>query len=392
MKEAYILDGARTAFGGFGKSFKETSATQLGIASANEALKRAGVEPAEVEQAIYGNVIHSSVSAAYVARHVALHAGVPETAPAMLVNRLCASGMQAVVSAAQSIRLGEADLVLAGGIENMSQSPHVDFASRFGSKLGPVVLEDMLQQTLHDAYIGCGMGVTAENLAERYGFSREQQDEYAVVSHLRAASAEQSGILAEEIVGIEVRDGKSVRIADRDEQIRADTNAESLGRLKPAFRQGGTVTPGNASGINDGAVSLVIAGEDGLRGRQPLARIVSWGIAGVDPSIMGIGPVPASRIALGRAGLAMADMGLVEINEAFAVQYLAVERELQLDRAVTNVNGGAIALGHPVGASGARVLLTLAYGLRRTGRRYGLASLCIGGGQGMAVVLENAGI
>jgi acetyl-CoA acetyltransferase family protein len=391
-EQVYILEGARTPFGGFGQSFVKMTATELGLASATDALRRAGAETGEIDQVVYGNVIQSHTNAAYTARHIALKAGIPIEVPAMIVNRLCGSGMQAIISAAQSIRLGESGVALAGGTENMSQSPHADFVSRFGGmKLGTIQLEDMLMNTLTDSYIGCGMGVTAENLADRYGISREQQDEYAASSHARAAAATAAGILAEEIVPVEVQTRGGSTEAKQDELIRADTSAEKLAKLKPAFRKDGTVTAGNASGINDGAASLVIAGENSLRGRKPLARLAAWGIAGVDPNLMGLGPVPAARMALSRSGLAVADMDLVEINEAFAVQYLAVEKELGLDRDKTNVNGGAIAIGHPVGASGARIALTLAYELRRRNKRYGLAALCVGGGQGVAIVIENVG-
>lgn len=390
MKGIYLMEGARTAFGGFGQSFKDTPAAELGLLSAKEALARAGVTADEVDQIVYGNVIQSSKDAAYLARHIGLRAGVPLESPAMVVNRLCGSGLQAVISAAQSIALGESSIALAGGVETMSQAPHSHFASRFGGvKLGAFQLEDMLMSTLTDAYIGCGMGITAENLADRYSIGRDDQDAYAVMSHTRATAARER--LAEEIVGVSQRTREGTRLVELDELVRADSSLEKLARLKPAFKEGGSVTAGNASGINDGAASLVIAGEEALNGRKPLARIVSWGVAGVDPAVMGIGPVPASRIALKRAGLSIDDIDLVEINEAFAVQYLAVEKELGLDRDRTNVNGGAIAIGHPVGASGARVLLTLAYELRRRGKRYGLASLCVGGGQGVAAVIEYVG-
>lgn len=388
-EQVYILEGARTPFGGFGQSLAKMNATELGLASATEALRRAGAEAGEIDNVIYGNVIQSHANAAYTARHIALRAGISMEVPALIVNRLCGSGMQAIISAAQSIRLGESGLALAGGTENMSQSPHADFVSRFGGvKLGAIQLEDMLMSTLTDSYIGCGMGVTAENLADRYGITRERQDEYAVSSHSRAAAATASGILAEEIVAVEVTGRGGSTEVRQDELVRADTSVEKLARLKPAFRKDGSVTAGNASGINDGSASLVLAGESSLRGRKPLARIAAWGIAGVDPNVMGIGPVPAARMALDRSGLSIADMDLVEINEAFAVQYLAVEKELELDRNKTNVNGGAIAIGHPVGASGARVALTLAYELRRRNLRYGLAALCVGGGQGVAIVIE----
>lgn len=392
MREVYLLDGARTPFGSFGKSLKDVSATELGRVSAVEAMKRSGVEPDEIEQVFYGNVIHSSTNAAYVSRHVALHSGVPMNVPALTVNRLCGSGLQAVVSAAQSLRLGEGMTALVGGTENMSMSPHADFKSRFaGVKLGPLQLEDMLSHTLTDEYSGCGMGVTAENLAVKYDISREKQDKYAALSHNRAARAIETGRFAEEIVPVEVKTRKGVNRVERDEHVKPETTEEQLAKLRPAFMKEGTVTAGNASGINDGATSLVLADEEYVKrkSKQPLAKIISWAVSGVDPTIMGIGPVPSSRLALKRAGLEMGDIDLIEINEAFASQYLSVEKELGIDREKTNVNGGAIALGHPVGASGARLLLTLAYELNRRNLRYGLASLCIGGGQGIAMVIER---
>jgi acetyl-CoA C-acetyltransferase len=389
MKEVYILDGARTPFGAFGQSFKQLSATELGVVSAKEALRRAQVEPGQIDQVIYGNVIHSSITGPYVARHIALKSGVSVEVPALLVNRVCGSGLQSVISAAQGIRLGESAYALAGGAENMSQSPHADFVSRFGgAKLGPIQLEDMLMHTLTDHYAGCGMGVTAENLVERYSITREEQDDFAVLSHQRATAAVDR--LIEEIAPVKLVGRTGAIVVSADEQVKPDTSTAILSKLKPAFKwDGGSVTAGNSSGINDGAVSLVLASESSIGSRQPLARIVSWGIAGVEPDVMGIGPVPASLQALQRAGLSLHDIDLFEMNEAFAAQYLAVEKLLELDRSRTNVNGGAIALGHPVGASGSRILLTLAYELRRRGKRYGLAALCIGGGQGIAMVIES---
>lgn len=388
MTEVFILEGARTPFGSFGQAFKNVSATELGKTSAIEALKRAKVEPGQIDNVVYGNVIHSSTNAAYVPRHIALGADIPIETPAMAVNRLCGSGLQAVVTAAQQIQLGESKVSLAGGTENMSQTPHADFTSRFaGAKLGSIQLEDMLQSALTDEYIGCGMGITAENLAKKYNISREEQDQFAKLSHERAEAARHK--FSEEIVSVEIDTRKGKLIIDKDEHIKANTTLETLAKLKPAFLKDGTVTAGNASGINDGAAAVVLASSDAVGNRQPLAKIVSWGIAGVEPSIMGIGPVPASRLALKRANLSINEIDLVEINEAFAAQYIAVEKELGLDRNKTNVNGGAIALGHPIGASGTRVLLTLAYELRRQGKRYGLASLCIGGGQGIAMIIEN---
>ncbi|MFA8438870.1 acetyl-CoA C-acetyltransferase [Pueribacillus sp. YX66] len=392
MSEVYIVAGARTAFGSFGQAFKNVSATELGKTTAVEAMKRAKVEPSQIENVVYGNVIHSSTNAAYVPRHIALGAGISIETPAMAVNRLCGSGLQAVVSAAQSIKLGEANIALAGGTENMSQAPHADFKSRFGGvKLGALQLEDMLQSSLTDEFIGCGMGVTAENLAEKYKITRKDQDEYAALSHERAEAARNK--FSEEIVPVEISSRKGTVIVDKDEHVKPNTTVETLAKLRPAFVKEGTVTAGNASGINDGAASLILANSKAIDHKQQrLAKIVSWGIAGVEPSIMGIGPVPASQMALKRANLTIDDIDLVEINEAFASQYIAVEKELRLDRNKTNVNGGAIALGHPIGASGARVLLTLAYELQRQGKRYGLASLCIGGGQGIAMIIENVNL
>jgi acetyl-CoA C-acetyltransferase len=384
----YLIDGARTPFGSFGKSLKDTNPTDLGVLSANEALKRANVSPEDIQEVVYGNVIHSSKNAAYVARHTALKAGIPADVPAMLVNRLCGSGMQAVVSAIQNLRDLEEGIALCGGIENMSQSPHASFTHRFQSqKFGSISFEDMLLNTLSDEYLGYGMGITAENLAKQYNISREEQDEYASLSHERAAKAQESGRLSEEIVSVSLKGDRSMAV---DEGIKPDTSVSNLGQLKPSFQNDGTVTAGNSSTINDGAVSLILSHEKAVQRKnlKPLVEIVSWAVTGVDPSVMGIGPVPAIKKALERAYLSIEDIGLFEINEAFSAQYLAVEKELNLDRSRTNVNGGAIALGHPVGASGARLVLTTAYEMKKRNEKYGVASLCIGGGQGIAMVLK----
>lgn len=393
MNNVYLIDGARTAFGEFGGSFANTDATELGAATAVEALKRSNVKAEDINHVFYGNVIHSSLNAAYIARHIGLKAGVPKEVPALTLNRLCGSGAQAVVAAAQHILLGEAELVLAGGTENMSMSPYSSFDQRFSkSKMGNLQFADMLTATLTDQYTGSGMGMTAEKLAEQYDISREEQDAFAVESNQRAARATESGAFAEQIVGVEVKTRKGVVVVDKDEHIKPDATTETLSKLRPSFKKDGTVTAGNASGINDGAASLIVASERAVKEHslKPMARIVSWGVVGVDPTIMGIGPVPAIKQALERAQLSLDDIDLFELNEAFAAQYLAVEKELGLDREKVNVNGGAIALGHPVGASGARVLLSLAYELKRRGGKYGVASLCIGGGQGIAVVIEHA--
>jgi acetyl-CoA acyltransferase 2 len=392
MKNVYIVDGARTAFTSFGGSFAAVDAVELGTVTAVEALKRANVEADKVDHIIYGGAITTGANSAYLARHIGLKAGVPKEIPALTLNRLCGSGMQAIVSAAQHILLDEANVVLAGGAENMSQSPYSTFTQRFNApKMGNLQLTDMLQATLTDQYTGEGMGMTAEKLAEIHSISREQQDAFAVLSHKRAAEAKQSGKFAEEIVGVPVKTRKGEVVIQEDEHIKGDSSTEALAKLRPAFKKDGTVTAANASGINDGAASVVVASEEFVNAHhlKPIARIVSWGVAGVDPTIMGIGPVPAIKQALQKANLTVHDMDLVEINEAFAAQYLAVEKELHLDREKTNVNGGAIALGHPVGASGTRVVLNAAYELRRRGGKYAVASLCIGGGQGIALIIES---
>ena len=391
MTNVYIIDGARTAFTAFGGSFAAVDAVQLGTATAVEALKRSGVKPEQIDHVVYGGVITTGQNSAYLARHIGLYAGVPQEVPALTQNRLCGSGMQSVVTAAQQILLGEANAVLAGGAENMSQSPYSNFEQRFGgAKIGDLKFIDMLSATLTDQYTGNGMGMTAEKLAEQYSISREEQDEFALLSHARAAAARDAGKFKEEIVPVTVKTRKGELVIDTDEHIKDGGTMESLAKLRPAFKKDGTVTAANASGINDGAASVVVASEQFVQdnGLKPIARIVSWGVAGVDPTVMGIGPVPAIKQALERANLSIEDLDVVEVNEAFAAQYLAVEKALGLDREKTNVNGGAIALGHPVGASGTRVIINAAYELKRRGGKYAAASLCIGGGQGIALIIE----
>lgn len=392
MSNVYLVNGARTAFTAYGGSFVNTGAVTLGAVTAKEAMKRAKVSPEQIDHVIYGNVIATSTNAAYLARHIGLHAGVPKEVPAITLNRLCGSGLQSIITAAQNILLGEGDFILAGGAENMSQSPFSNFDVRFkGMKSGNLQFADMLQATLFDEYTGTGMGITAENLAEQYQISREEQDQFALLSQQRAARARENGIFKEEIVPVNIQTRNEELAIEEDEHIKENTTLDALSRLKPVFKKDGTVTAGNASGINDGAASVIVASEKAVEknGLSPLARIVSWGIKGVDPSIMGIGPVPAIKQALERANLTLEDIDLIEINEAFAAQYLAVEKELGLNREIVNVNGGAIALGHPVGASGTRLALTCAYELKRRGGKYGLVSLCIGGGQGIAMVIER---
>ena len=392
MSKVYLVDGARTAFTAFGGSFASVKASELGAVTAEEALKRAKVDPEQVDHVIYGNVISSETTAAYIARHIGLHVGVPKEVPAYVLNRLCGSGLQSIVSGAQEILVNDADIILAGGVENMSQAPYANFEKRFGgSKLGELKFHDMLTATLFDEYTGAGMGVTAENLAEQYDISREEQDEFAVLSHQRAAKARENGRFREEIVPVEVKSRKQTLVIEEDEHIKPDTSVEVIRNLRPSFKKDGTVTAANASGINDGAASVIVASEKAVKENnlEPLAEIVSWAVAGVDPNIMGIGPVPAINKALEKAGLTLEDMDIVEVNEAFAAQYLAVEKALGLNREITNVNGGAIALGHPVGVSGTRVALSAAYELRNRNQKYAVVSLCIGGGQGIAMVIRR---
>lgn len=392
MEDVYLMEGARTAFTAFTGSFATVSAIQLGTVTAVEALNRSKVAPEDVDAVFYGNVIATGKDAAYTARHIALLAGLPEEVPALTLNRLCGSGLQAVISGAQEIQLGESQIVLAGGTENMSQAPFSNFEQRSqSSKMGNIQFEDMLQATLTDQYTGMGMGMTAENLAEKYAITREQQDAYAVLSHERAAASQQADVFAREIVPVQVPTRKGTRVIEQDEQIRPDTTVEQMAQLQPVFKRQGTVTAANASSINDGAASIVLASGQAVeeKGLQPLAKIISYAAVGVDPNYMGIGPVPAIKRALVRANLTIDDIDLFEINEAFAAQYLAVEQELQLDRNRVNVHGGAIALGHPVGASGTRVLLSAAHTLHERQERYAVVSLCIGGGQGIAMIIER---
>ena len=390
--ETYIIDGARTAFGTFGGSLKDVSEIDLGVAATQEAIKRSGIPASEVDEIIFGNIIQTSSNSAYLARHIGLKSGLEESSSALTLNRLCGSSMQSIVSAAQAIAVGDSKVIVAGGTENMSLAPQVLRGTRFGSPNKAPEVDDMLWATLTDQYVGCGMGMTAENLAEQYGITRDEQDEFAVQSQEKAIRARDNGRFKEEIVPVAVKGRKGqVNYFEVDEHIREGTNVEGLAKLKPAFKKEGSVTPGNSSGINDGAAAVMLASAEYVEanGLSPLAKIVSWGVAGVDPKIMGIGPVPASQKALEKAGLSLADIDLFELNEAFAAQSLAVIKELGLDRDKVNVNGGAVALGHPVGASGSRITYSLALEMKKQNARYGLASLCIGGGQGIAMILEN---
>lgn len=392
MPEVYIIDGARTPVGVLQGSLSDVSAIELGIIAAKGAMERSGVDPKLVDYVVLGNVIQSSKDAIYLPRHVALKAGVPVDIPALGVNRLCGSGLQAIVSAAQALKLGEGQIALAGGAENMTQSPHVLRGARFGYKFGQSPqLEDSLWEALIDTYTGCGMAITAENLAEKYGLTREEVDAYALRSQQSARHAQQAGWLAEEIVPVTIKDRKGNPVEFKQDEGIRDTSLESLAKLPARFRQGGVTTPGNASGINDAGACVILATADAVQkyNLKPLARLISWGVAGVPPEIMGIGPAPAIRQALKRADLTLDDIDRVEVNEAFSAQYLAVEKELGLNRDKTNVNGGGISIGHPLAATGARLTITLMYELRRNHMKYGAASACIGGGQGIAAVIEN---
>jgi len=395
--ELVIVGGARTAMAeysgtpGFGK-FKDVSAIDLATHAAKAALQRTGVQPSMVDETFVGNAAQSSSDAIYGARHVALKSGVPIEKPALTVNRLCGSGIQAVVSAAHTIIAGEAQLCLAGGMENMSQVPHVIRGAREGFRFGAEPkIEDLLFAALYDPFCKFFMAQTAENVAKKLTISRQEQDEYALRSHQLGAAAVKAGKFAAEIAPLTIQLGKKEVVVDKDDHIKPETSLEALAGLRPAFGKDGTVTAGNASGIVDGAAMLVVTTAQRAKelGLKPKARIRSWGIAGVPPELMGLGPVPAIQQACKKAGLQVGDLDLIEINEAFSAQYLGCEKELKLDRKKCNVNGGAIALGHPLGATGARLLLTLVREMEQGGKALGCASACIGGGQGIAMILER---
>jgi len=379
--------------GRYGGVLRELSAIELGAVAARAAVERSGVDPAECDHVIFGNALQTSGDAIYGARHVGLKAGLPKEVPAVTVNRLCGSGMESIIQAAHRLLLGEARMVVAGGMESMSQAPHVVRGARWGFRLGEGQLEDSLMVALKDSYCGCYMSDTAENLAQQLGITRQASDEYAFRSQQAAEAAYKACRLKDEIVPVEIKSRKGTTLFSEDDHRRSETTLEGLAQLPAAFRKDGIITAGNASGIVDGGAAVVVTTEKIAREKKkkPLGRLVSWAVVGVEPRIMGIGPVPASRRALEKAGLTLDDIDLIEVNEAFAPQYLAVEKELGLDRDKTNVNGGAIALGHPLGATGTRLVLTLLHELRRRSARYGLATACIGGGQGIAVIVESVG-
>ena len=387
----YIISGARTPMADYAGKLKDVSAIELGAVAARAALAKASLPPEAIQHVVFGNVLQTSSDAVYGARHIALKAGVPVNVPALTVNRLCGSGIEAAIQAAHQILLGEADVVLTGGVESMSQAPHVIRGLRSGLRLGQGQLEDTLWSALLDTHCGCTMAATAENCAAKYGVSREAQDGYAMRSQQLAARAWAEGRFDDEVVPVELKTRKGTEVFARDDHMRPETTMDVLAKLPAAFSKNGCVTAGNASGIVDGGAALILASETAVRGSalKPLARLTTWATVGVDPALMGMGPAPATRLVLQKAGLTLADIDLIEINEAFAAQYLAVEKDLGLDRERVNVNGGAIALGHPLGMTGTRLLLTLALELRRRGLKRGLAAACIGGGQGIAAIVER---
>ncbi|WP_299665798.1 beta-ketothiolase BktB [uncultured Ruegeria sp.] len=390
MNDVVIVSAARTAVGSFGGSLKGFTPTQLGVITAQAAIRRAGLEPEDVQQSFYGNVIHTEPRDMYLARTISVEAGVPNSAAALTVNRLCGSGLQAIVSGIQTLQLDDAGIVLAGGAESMSRAGYLVQAARWGQKMGDTKAIDMMIAVLNDPFGHGHMGITAENIADRFDITRETQDAFAVESHRRASAAIEGGYFNDQIVPVLVKSRREMVDFKTDEHVRDDASQEGLAALRSAFKKDGTVTAGNASGINDGAASLILmsADEAEKRGLEPLARVVSYGHAGVDPEVMGLGPIPAMKVALGKAGLTVGDLDVVESNEAFAAQACAVTSELDLDPAIVNPNGGAVAIGHPIGASGAIITTKLVYELKRRGAKTGAATMCIGGGQGIALIVE----
>ena len=388
MNNVYIMSANRSAIGGFGGTLKNHCPVDLGTLVAKEAIERSGYEANEVEHAVFGNVIHTEPRDMYVSRVIALQAGMDKASAALTVNRLCGSGLQAIVSASQIIMLGDASVAMAGGVEVMSNGAHIVQGFRWGSRMGDGQVHDMMLGALHDPFGHGHMGITAENISGRYQISREMQDEFALTSQKRASEAIENGNFKDQILPIEIKTRKGIKIFEIDEHPKPDTSIETLSGLRTAFKKDGVVTAGNASGINDGASALVLANEEKAKKGNPLARIVSYGFGGVDPDEMGMGPVPASKMALNKAKLTVSDLDLIESNEAFAAQACAVNKQLALNPEIVNVNGGAIALGHPVGATGAIIMTKLVYELRKRKGKYGLATMCIGGGQGIAVIIE----
>ena len=391
MTDVFIVSGVRTAVGTFGGSLKDTTPSQLVSAVAKEAVARAKVDPAQIGLAVYGQIVHTDPRDMYISRIAVIEGGLPQDIPAVTVNRLCGSGLQAILTAANAIKAGDCDVALAGGVENMSRAPYQVSAARWGQKMGDTTMRDTLDGALNDPFHRILMGVTAENLAESHGISREQQDALAVESHRRASQAIREGRFKDQILPIEIKTRKGPAMFDTDEHVRHGATMEDMAGLRAVFKKNGSVTAGNASGINDAAASVVLASGEAVKrlGLTPMARIVSAGHAGVDPAYMGIGPVPASRKALEKAGLKVSDMDVIESNEAFAAQACAVAKDLGFDMAKVNPNGSGISLGHPVGATGCIVTVKAMYEMQRTGGRHALVTMCIGGGQGIAAVLER---
>ena len=390
-REVVITSGVRTAIGSFGGGLKDVPPCDLGSKVTKSAIERSQINPVDVDHVVFGNVIHTEAKDMYLSRVASINAGIPKEVPAMTLNRLCGSGLQAVVSATQSILLGDAAIAIAGGAESMSRAPYAINGARFGHKMGDAPVVDMMLGALHDPFGHGHMGVTAENVATRFQITRETQDKFAVESHNRASKAINEGRFADQIMPFEIETRRGTVVFDTDEHVRESVTIEDIEKLKPVFKKEGSVTAGNSSGINDGAGALVLMDKSEAEQRelQPLAKILSYGLAGVEPSEMGLGPIPASRIALEKCGLSVKELDVIESNEAFAAQACAVSQELGLDSAKVNPNGGAIALGHPVGASGAIILIKAIYELKRIQGQYGLITMCIGGGQGIAVVIEN---
>ena len=391
-REVVVASGVRTAIGDFGGSLKDFSPTDLGARVVREVLSRANVDGDAVGHVVFGNVVHTEPKDMYLARVAAINGGVAQHAPALTVNRLCGSGLQAIVSAAQTILLGDADIAIGGGAENMSRAPYSMPAARFGQRMGDTQLVDMMIGALHDPFQTIHMGVTAENVAKKFGITREAQDALALESHLRAERALAEGRFKDQILPVSIKSKKGEVLFDADEHVRHGATLEDFSKLKPVFaKENGTVTAGNASGINDAAAAVLLMSADAARARgvKPLARLVSYAHAGVDPAYMGIGPVPATQKALERAGLKVSDLDVIEANEAFAAQACAVSQELGLDPAKVNPNGSGISLGHPIGATGALITVKALYELQRIGGRYALVTMCIGGGQGIAAIFER---
>ena len=388
MKNVYIMSANRSAIGGFGGTLKGFCPVDLGTLVAKEAISRSGYDPKEIDHAVFGNVIHTEPRDMYVSRVIALQSGLRKDSAALTVNRLCGSGLQAIISAIQLLALEDASITMAGGVEVMSNGAHIVEGFRWGARMGDGKVHDMMLGALHDPFGHGHMGITAENISSRYQISRDMQDQFALTSQQRASKAIEDGVFKDQILPIEIKSRKGIDIFQIDEHLKPNTTMESLSGLRTAFKKDGVVTAGNASGINDGASALILANEEKAKKGKPLARIVSYGFGGVDPDEMGMGPVPATKMALNKAGLDVSDLDLIESNEAFAAQACAVNKQLGLDPEKVNVNGGAIALGHPVGATGAIIMTKLIYELRQRKGKYGLATMCIGGGQGIAVIIE----